>query len=114
MNVPNDHDGSIEKRKKKLMKDAVTRMLNENAFAIATVLGYDATNIGFLNSAPAMIVPDESNEYSKHFYSVRAEVNYQIRCSCFMFPMKKSSILRLGHFSCHSWTTRAFFSLMKL
>lgn len=52
------------------MKDAVTRMLNENAFAIATVLGYDATSIGFLNSAPAMIVPDESNEYSKHFYSV--------------------------------------------
>lgn len=48
------------------MKAAMTKMLNENAFA--TVLGYDATSIGSLNSAPAMIVPDEPNEYSKHSY----------------------------------------------
>lgn len=45
---------------------AVTRMLNENAFA--TVLGYDAAGIGSLSSAPTMIAPDESNEYSKHIY----------------------------------------------
>lgn len=51
------------------MKAAMTKMLNENAFA--TVLGYDATSIGSLNSAPAMIVPDEPNEYSKHSYWVR-------------------------------------------
>jgi hypothetical protein len=48
------------------MKAAVTRMLSEDASAIA--LGYDAACIGFLDSAPAMIVPDESNEYSKHIY----------------------------------------------
>jgi len=53
-------------QKGKAMKAAVTRMLNEDAFA--TVLGYDAACIGFLNSDPTMIVPDESNEYSKHIY----------------------------------------------
>jgi len=39
-------------------------------------------SIGSLSSAPTMIAPDESNEYSKHIYWVRAEVNYQIRSLC--------------------------------
>jgi len=61
------------------MKADVTRMLNEDAFA--TALGYDAACIGFLNSDPAMIVPDESNEYSKHIYCVRGRG--QLCSSCF-------------------------------